>query len=150
MAGVNIVRVPYKSGSVAMNALLGGEVHMNFESASTAIPFDKSGKLRALAVTSAQPSARAPGLPTMAAAGLPGYESAASQSIFAPAKTPEAIINRMNQEIVRILNQPDVKQKFFDSGVDTVGNSPQQLAETIRSEVARWSKVIKEAGIKAD
>ena len=84
----------------------------------------------------------------MAASGLPGYESASVSGIFAPAKTPAAIINRLNQEIVRVLNKPDVKEKFFNAGVETVGSSPEQLAATMKSEMARLGKVIKDIGIQ--
>ena len=101
-----------------------------------------SGKLRALAVTSAQPSAAAPELPTVAASGLPGYEVVQTIGIFAPAKTPEPVIKRLNQEMVRALNQPDVKKKLLDDGVEVVASSPEEFADKIKSEMAKWAKVI--------
>ena len=106
------------------------------------------GKLRALAVTSAQPSALAPDLPTLAASGLPGYEAEQKFGMTAPAKTPVAIIRRLNQEVVRVLNQGDVKEMLSNSGIESVGSSPEHLAVTIKSDMALWGKVIKDAGIK--
>jgi tripartite-type tricarboxylate transporter receptor subunit TctC len=150
MAGVNLVRIPYKSGSAQMADLIGGQVQLTFSNAGTVLPHIKSGRLRALAITNPQPSVLVPGLPTIAASGVPGYEAVSMLAVFAPAKTPAPIIKRLNQEIVAFLNQPDVKQKFFDTGVDTIGSSPDQLGATIKSEMVRWGKVIKAAGIKAD
>ena len=113
-------------------------------------PQVKSGRLRALAVTTAQPSALAPGLPTVAASGLPGYESVSIIGMAAPAGTPVPVVNRLNQEIVRFLTRADVKEKFFNTGAEVIASSPDQFATKIKSEVAMWSKVIKDAGIKAD
>ena len=152
MAGVNIVAVPYKGPAQSLIALVAGEVQVGFVTAASGpvVPHLKSGRLRPLAVTSAEPSALAPGLPTVAASGLAGYESVSNSGIFAPAKTPEAIINRLHQEIVRTLSRQEVKERFFNAGVDTVGSSPQQFAATIKSDTAKMSKVIKEAGIKVE
>jgi tripartite-type tricarboxylate transporter receptor subunit TctC len=147
---VNIVRVPYKGGGPATIALVTGEVQLMFATVGLVTPHVKSGRLRALAVTTAQPSALAPGLPTVAASGVPGYESASILGILAPAKTPEGIINRLNQEIVRALHRPEVKERLFSSGVETVGSSPVELAATMRAESAKWGKVVKEAGIRAE
>ena len=150
MAGIDIVRIPYKGAGPAMTALIAGEVQMVLGSAGSVTPLMKSGKLKALAVTSAQPSALFPGLPTMAATGVPGYESVAIHGIFAPVKTPASIIRILNEEVVRVVNTADVKEKFFKAGLETVGSSPEQFAAAIKSDLARMSKVIKEAGIKAD
>ncbi len=150
MAGVNIVRVPYKGGGPATIALVTGEVHLMFATVGLVTPHVKSGRLRALAVTTAQPSALAPGLPTVAASGVPGYESRSILGIFARARTPEVIINRLNQEIVRVLNRAEVKQRLFGSGVETVGSSPEESAATMKAETAKWGKVIKEAGIRVE
>ena len=147
MAGVNIVRVPYKGTAPALNDLIAGFVQLSFPNAATAMPQVKSGRLRALAVTSARPSPFAPGLPTVAAAGLPGYESAAPSGIYAPAKTPAAIINRLNQEIVRVLNRPNTKERLFNAGVEAVGSSPEEFAAFIKFDMARMTKLIKDAGI---
>ena len=150
MAGVNIVRISYKGGGAAITGLLSGEVGMTIDGGSQLMPHIKSGKLKALAVTTAQPSALAPGLPPVAASGLPGFEAAQLSGVLAPAKTPKPVINRLNQEIVRALNQPDVKEKFFNSGAEAASSSPEQFAAAVRSEMNRLGKVIKEAGIKSD
>jgi tripartite-type tricarboxylate transporter receptor subunit TctC len=103
-----------------------------------------------LAVTSAEPSALIPGLPTVAASGLPGYEAVVMTGMFAAANTPTAIINRVNQESVRALNQADVKDRFFNIGVEVVASSPEQFAAKVKSELSSMGKVIKSAGIRAD
>ena len=148
-AGVDIVRVAYKGAGPALTALLGGEVQLMFPTAGSAAPHVKSGKLKALAVTSAQPSELAPGLPTVAAAGLPGYESIAPFGIFAPAGTPAAIVRRLSDEIGKVVNRADVKRRFFDNGVEVVGGAPEELAATIRSDTVRLTKLVKEAGLRA-
>jgi len=150
MAGINVVRVNYKGGSMALNALLGGEVQMMFTTPITGAPHIKTGRLRVLAVTSAEPSALAPGAPTMAASGLPGYESMATYGIFAPAKTPSPVIKRLHEEAARVLHRPDVKEKFFNSGMEIVGGSPAQLAAVIRSDTIRLGKLIKDVGIRVN
>jgi len=150
VTGVNILRINYKGNAAAITALLSGEVQMTILDAGLVAPHVKSGKFRALAVTSAEPSALTPGLPTVAASGLPGYEAISMTGMWAPAKTPGAIINRLNQEIVRMLSLPDVKERFLNAGVETVGSSPEQFAVTMKSDIAKWGKVIKDAGIKVD
>jgi len=150
MAGVNIVRVPFRGNAPALNALFAGEVHLMIATAGTVAPHLKSGRLRALAVTSAQPSPLAPGLPTVAASGLPGYESIQIYGVFAPGRTSSVIVKRLHDEIVRVLGRADVKEKFLAAGVEPVGSTPQQLAATIRSEIARMSKVIKGAGSREE
>ncbi len=147
MTGVNIVRIPYKGGALALGDVLGGQVHMMFVNPSSSMPYIKAGRLRALAITSAQPSALFPGLPTVAASGLPGFEHVATVNIFAPARTPPAVIHKLNDELAHVLAKPDVKEKFFELGVDTVGSSPEQLTATMKAEMARMGKVIKDAGI---
>ena len=150
MAGVNIVRVPFRGNAPALNALFAGEVHLMIATAGTVAPHLKSGRLRALAVTSAQPSPLAPGLPTVAASGLPGYESIQIYGVFAPGRTSSVIVKRLHDEIVRVLGRADVKEKFLAAGVEPVGSTPQQLAATIKSEIVRMSKVIKDAGIREE
>ena len=150
MAGVNIVSVAYKGGTAATNAVIGGEVQVSFPTATGVSPQLKSGKLRALAVTSAQPSALLPGLPTVASAGLPGYESVNYTGLFVPARTPANIIRRLNEESVRALSRADVKEKLANIGAEVVANMPEQAATTIKSEMTRMGKVIKDAGIRAD
>ena len=149
LAGVNIVRIPYKGAVLALNDVIGGQVQVMFPTAATVAPHLKSGKLKVLAVTTAQPSALFPGLPTVAAS-VPGYESASVIGVFAPAATPAALVTRLNQEIVRVVNRADVKEKFFNSGVETVGNTPAQFAATIKSEMTRMGRVIKDAGIRGE
>jgi tripartite-type tricarboxylate transporter receptor subunit TctC len=150
MAGVNIVRVAYKGGGPALNAILGGEVQVMFATSSGAAPHVNSGRLRALAVTSAQPSALFPDLPTVTASGLPGYDAASTMCIFAPARTPAALIDRLNREIVRILNRADVKERFIRGGSEVVAGLPEQLAATMKADMTRMGKVIKDAGIRAE
>jgi tripartite-type tricarboxylate transporter receptor subunit TctC len=146
MAGVDIVRVAYKGTGPSLIGLLGGQVEMMFPTAGSVTPHIKSGRLRALAVTSLQPSGLAPGLPAMAEF-LPGYESVSLNGMFAPAKTPAALINRVNQEVVRILSKPDAKERLSSAGMDADVCSPDEFAATIQSEMTKWGKVIKDAGI---
>jgi tripartite-type tricarboxylate transporter receptor subunit TctC len=103
-----------------------------------------------LAVTTAQPSALFPALPTLAASGLPGYDAVLISAMFAPAKTPPIIISRLNQEVVKVLNMPDVKEKFFNTGIEVVGSSSEELAATIKTHMAVWGQLIKEKGIRAE
>ena len=150
MANVNIVGIHYKSGATRMTDLIGGQVQMEFATPGAVAAHVKSGKLRPLAVTSAQPSALVPGLPTVSATGLPGYESVGMSGVYAPAKTPVSIVNLLSKEIARVVNQPDIKQKFFETGVEAVGGSPAELAAKIKSELERMGKVIKAAGIRGE
>ena len=150
MAGVKIVNISYKGTGPAVAALLSGEVQLTINEIGLIAPHEKSGKMRALAVTSGTPSALVPGLPTVSASGLPGYEWIGMTHIFAPGKTPAPIISRLNQEIVRFVNQPEVKERFIKAGSEVVGNSPQEFVAVIKSDVAKISKVIKESGLKVD
>ena len=148
MARADIVRINYKGAGPALNALISGEVQLIITSAISLKPHVQSGRLRGLAVTTAEPTAVAPGMPTVAASGLPGYESVGMTATFVPARVTASIVQRLNQEIVRVLNKLDVKDNFLKSGVETVGNSPEELAATMKSEVSRMGKVIKDAGIR--
>ncbi len=150
LAGVNIVKITYKGSGQALNALISNEVQVMISTAAPVIPHVEAGRLRALAVTSAQPSALVPGYPTVAASGLPGYESLTIYGMFAPAGTPLTIINRLNQEIVRLLDRAETKEKFSKAGQEIVGNSPDEFALMVKSEVSRLTKVIKQAGITLD
>jgi tripartite-type tricarboxylate transporter receptor subunit TctC len=147
LAGVNLVRIGYKGGGPALLDLVSGQVKVMFASAGSVAPHMKAGRLKALAVSSAQPSALVPGLPTIAASGVPGYAAEAIYGFWAPTKTPAAILARMNQELVRFLRLPETKQRFFASGVETVGSSPEEFAAVIKSESDRLGKVITSAGI---
>ena len=148
-AGVNIVKVNYKGIGLAFNDVIGGQVQLMFPTAGSVMPHIRSGRLRALAVTTLEPSALVPGLPTVAAS-VPGYESTAPLAVFAPAKTPAALINRLNQEIVRVLNSTEVKGKFLNVGIEPVGSSPEELAVRIKSDMIILGKLIKDAGIRGD
>jgi tripartite-type tricarboxylate transporter receptor subunit TctC len=150
LAGVNIARIAYKGSGFAVSDLIGGQVQLMFATAGSVAQHVKSGRLRALAVTSAQPSALAPGLPTLAASGVPGYESVTMYGMYAPANSPAMLINRLNREADRFLDMPDTKERFFNAGVETVGGSPQDFAAAIKSDMARLGKVIKDAGIRAE
>jgi tripartite-type tricarboxylate transporter receptor subunit TctC len=148
MAGVDIVRISYKTSGTATTSLLAGEVQVMFSNAPPVVPHVKSGKLKALAVTTLQRSVLLPELPTVAASGLPGFEVSSVYGLFAPAGTPAAVIRRLNQEAVRFLARPDVKEKFLAAGVEAIGSSPQALADAMKSEVARMGKLIRDAGIR--
>jgi tripartite-type tricarboxylate transporter receptor subunit TctC len=148
MAGVKIVRVAYKGGGSSINALIAGELQLAFPSAGSAMGHVKAGKLRALAVTSAEPSALTPGLPTMAASGLPGYESISYTCMFAPARTPAPIVNRLSHEVAQGLRVPAVKERLFNVGSEVVASSPSEAAATIKSEIERIRKLINDAGLR--
>jgi tripartite-type tricarboxylate transporter receptor subunit TctC len=148
MAGVNIVGVPYKGTAPALYDLIGGRVQLMFANAAAVTPYVKAGRLRALAVSSAQPSPLFPDLPTVAATGVPGFETVTLHSIFAPAKTPAAVTARLHQDILGVLNQPEVKTQLFNAGLEILGSSPEQLAALMKADMARMAKLIKEAGIK--
>ncbi len=149
MTGTSIVRVPYKGGAAANIDLISGQVQMMFATAGSAMPHVKTGKLRALAVTSGGPSALAPGLPPVASE-LPGYVSVAPFAVFAPAGTRPAVVQRLNNEMVRVLERPEVKEKFLALGVEVVASTPEQLGTFIKSEMTRLGKVIKDAAIKIE
>jgi tripartite-type tricarboxylate transporter receptor subunit TctC len=150
MAGVNIVRVTYKGGGPALNDLIAGQVQLLFASTGSAVPHLKSGRLRALAVTSAQPSTLVPGLPTVAASGLSGYVSESIGFMLAPARTPAAVIRRVHQGVVHALNQADVREKLLAIGVEPVTSLPQELAAEMKADVARVGKLIKDTGMTAE
>ncbi len=150
MTGLNITRIPYKSAAPAVSALVGGEVHMMFATAGTVQGHVKSGRLRAVAVTSPEPSALVPGVPTVASTGVPGYESEALQGVWVPAGTPTAVVMRLNQEFVRALTQPDIRDKQLNAGLDVAGTTPEQFAAVIKADMARMGKLIKEAGIREE
>jgi tripartite-type tricarboxylate transporter receptor subunit TctC len=149
MSGANVVRVNYKGATQALTDLVAGQTQFMFSVPGSAMPQVKSGRLRALAVTSAKPTPLAPGFPTVAET-LPGYESVSRLAIFAPAGTPAPIIARLNQEIVRVLQNADLKEKFLAAGIEAIGSTPAGLTALVNTEVNRMGKVIKDAGIRAD
>src|SRR5687768_9286418 len=149
MAKVHVVRVPYKGTGGSLIGLLSGEVEMMFPTAGSVNPHIKAGKLRALAVTSLKPTALAPGLPTLSET-LPGYESVSLNGMFAPARTPPAIVAQVQQEVAKILTRADSRERLAAAGMDAVVTSPEEFGAIIKSEMAKWGKVIREARISAD
>jgi tripartite-type tricarboxylate transporter receptor subunit TctC len=150
LADVDVTHVPYKGNAPALVDLLGGQVTMMFDTVNTAMPHVKAGKLRLLATTTAQRSSMAPDVPTMIESGLPGFEVSAWYAVLAPAKTPRDVIARLNAEINKALADPEMKTRFAAQGVEFVGGPPEQAETFIRNEGARWQKIIKAAGMKAD
>ncbi len=148
MTGTDMVRVAYKGHPSALNAVVSGEVQVFFPIVGPGIAQVNAGKLKALAVTTSQPTPLAPGLPTVAASGLPGYASVFQAGLFAPTGTPAAIISRLNREAVQILKRTDVKERLLSMGMEALGSSPQEFAAAIKNEVAVMGKVIKDAGIR--
>lgn len=150
LAKVDIVHVPYKGGNPALIDVIAGQIQMLFSTLLQANPHIKSGKLRALAVTTPKRSPAAPQLPTMQEAGVPGYEVTQWYGIVAPAKVPPAIIARLSREIAQIMHEPDMKGRLAADGSEAVGSTPEQFGAHVRAEVAKWKKVIQETGIRAD
>jgi tripartite-type tricarboxylate transporter receptor subunit TctC len=148
-AGVKMVHVAYRGEAPAINDLLGGQLHLIFANLSAVIGNVKAGSLRALAVTSAQRAATAPQIPTVAEAALPGFEAATWFALVAPAGTPREIVRRLNTEVTQLVTQPDVRQRFADLGMTIDAGTPDALDAYIKSEMLKWSKVIKEADIRA-
>jgi tripartite-type tricarboxylate transporter receptor subunit TctC len=147
MLDLKIVQVAYKGTGPGVIGLMGGEVELMFPNAGSALPHIKSGRLRLLGVASLQPSALLPGVPTIAST-VPGFESISPQGLLAPANTPAAIINRLNRDVVRGLNRADVKERFLNTGAEVAGGSPEAFAEKIRSDVVKFTRLLKEARIK--
>jgi tripartite-type tricarboxylate transporter receptor subunit TctC len=150
MAGVDMQHIPYKGSPPALQDVVGGQVTMTFDNITTAWPLAKAGKLRPLAVTTAKRSPIAPDVPTLAESGLAGYEVGSWQGVFAPAGTPPDVVKRLNTEIVKIINMPDVRAKLEALGAEPVGNSSDEFATIVKSEVAKWAKVVKESGAHVD
>lgn len=150
MTGIDIAHIPYKGGGPAVTAAIGGQTQFIIGTTIGLLPHVRSGKLRALAVTSAKRSAAAPEIPTFAESGVTGYDHEPWNGLFAAAKTPKPIIAMLNAEVARILQTPDVKKIFANEGADAVGNSPAEFAAIVRVEFEKWAKVIKTAGIKID
>lgn len=149
-AGVNIVHVPYRGSPQAVTDLIAGEVSLVFLAPSSVLSHVRSGRLRALAVCSAQRSVTAPGLPTMAEAGLPGFEAGTWTALLAPAGTPPDIVIRLNRELTTIVRAPDVRERLAAQGFDAVSSTPAEIAAYLRSEIAKWAKVVKATGVRVD
>lgn len=150
IAGVNMQHIPYRGSGPMMTDLLGGNLLVAVDNIATAIPHMKAGKLRGLAVTTAQRSAAAPDIPTFAEQGLAGYELASWQAVFAPAGTPQPIVDRLYTEIAKILNSPDIQKRFAELGLDASGMPPAELGMLVKNDVPRLGKVVKDSGAKAD
>lgn len=150
LAGVNIVHVPYKGGGPALLAVLGGEVQLTFANLSAAMPHIKTGKVRVLGVTGARRSPALPDAPTVSDAGVPGFVATAWVGFAAPAKTPAALVNRLHGDFVAVLAVPALRTWFASQGLEIVANRPSEFAQHVRDDIARWTKVIKAAGIKLD
>jgi len=150
LAKVNVVHVPYKGGGPAMADLVGGQISGSFASMPSSIPFVRAGKLRALAVTAPKRSPAEPQVPTISEAGIPGFAVLDWQGLFTTAKTPPAIVNKLNAEVVRILALPDVVEKLAVAGVEIQTSTPREWGDFVKSEIAKWGKVVKEAGIKVE
>jgi tripartite-type tricarboxylate transporter receptor subunit TctC len=149
MAGINVTRVGYKSAAVGTTDLIGGRVQMMFSTVTTAGPHARSGKLRALAVTGAQSSALFPDLPTVNAT-VPGYLTEATYGLFTAAKTPPDIVSRLNQAAVSYVKSAEAREKMLNAGIEGGGNTPKEFADYMRLDMAKWGKLIKEAGIRAE
>ena len=150
MAGIDIIHVPYNGTAPAMRDLLGGQISFMFAQTSSALPQVQSGKLRALGVASARRSAQLPDVPTIAESGLPGFEAVSWYALLAPAGTPKEIVTRLQAEIARILQLPDIREKLALQGGEPVGNTPEQLSSMLKSESSRYADIVKRANIKAE
>jgi tripartite-type tricarboxylate transporter receptor subunit TctC len=147
LAGVNITHIPYKGAM--FTDVIGGRVTMTMQNAAAILPTVRDGRLRGLAQTSLKRSPNIPELPTVAESGFPGFETVSWFGLLVPAGTPAAIVNELNQDSLKVLAHPDMRASFTKLGLDTVGSTPSELAATIKSDIGKWAKVIKEAGITA-
>ena len=150
MTGLNLVHVPYKGAGPALTDLVGGRVQLMFTSPLAALPHVKSGRLRALAMASRKRSQAAPELPTVAESGVPGFEASLWYGLLAPAGTPRGIVTRLHDVTVKALQLRDVVERLSSQGVEPIGGSPQELAAFLKSETAKWARVVKQAGIRVD
>ena len=150
MAGTKITHIPYKGGGPAMIDLVGGQINLIFATAASAIPHMQAGRIHALAVTTLNRSKLVPDLPTVSEAGLKGFEANNWYGIVVPAKTPKPIVERLNKEFVAVLNMPDIREILFKQGLDAAPSSPDAFGAYIRSETAKWAKVIKASGAKPE
>jgi len=150
MAGTKMTHVPYKGGGPAIVDLLAGNIHLIFATAASSVNHVKAGKIRGIAVTTARRSQLLPELPTVAEAGLKGFDANNWYGVLVPAKTPRSVINRLNKDVTTTLNMPDVKQFLFNQGLDAHPTTPEEFGAYIRSEAKKWAKVVKDSGAKAN
>lgn len=149
MAGVEMQHIPFRGGPLALTSLISGEVSLMFNNLFTALPHVEAGRLRALAVTSARRSAAAPGIPTIAESGLPGYDVSTWYGLLVPAGTPKGIVAKLNAEVVRILNLPEMRERLGNV-VELIPGTPDQFAAHIRQEMVKWAQVVRQSGARAD
>ncbi|MGZ5163777.1 MAG: tripartite tricarboxylate transporter substrate binding protein [Burkholderiales bacterium] len=150
MTGIKLVHVPYKGMAASNVAVMSGEIQLGFPSMTSVLPHVKSGKLKAFAITVKSRSALAPDIPTMAEAGVPGYEASIWNGLLAPAGTPRPIVNRLNEAVAQILKSPQAKERYANVGAEIRYDSPEEFQALIRSDVAKWAKVIRARGIRVD
>ena len=150
MAGLQMTHVPYKGGGPALADLVGGQIQLMLENIPSTLPFAKSGKLRALAVSGLKRSPLTPDLPTLDEAGLKGYEIVGWNGLFVPAGTPRPIVMRLYGETVKALAQPDTKERLATLGAEGVGNSPEEFRAFVKAEIGKWARVVKAAGLKVE
>ena len=150
MAGIKLVHVAYKGGPPALTALLAGDTQFMFSNLSDALPQSRGGKLRALAVTTARRVAQVPDMPTIAESGLPGFDVAPWNGIVAPGKTPPEIVNKLSDTIQRIVREQSFRDKMFEIGSEPIGDTPEHFRATVAADIQRWSRIVREAGIKAE
>lgn len=150
LAKVDTRHVPYKGSGPAAVALISGEVQMMIGNVLTLLPHIQSGRIKAIAVTSRERSTSLPNLPTIAEAGVPGYEAMGWNGVFAPARTPRAIVDKLNADIVRVLAMPDVRERLAAMGSTPVGGTPEQFGDYVKREIERWGRVIRDRGIKIE
>ena len=150
MAGIRTTHIPYKGAGPALTDLIAGQIHFGFNNLLSGLPHVRTGRLRALGVTSATRSSTLPDLPTVAESGLPGYEAGAWYAVLVPARTPQPVINRLHSEFVKVLQQPKVQERMASDGASLVGSTPQVLGKTIEDDIARWGRVIKQANLSLD
>ena len=150
MTGIDMDHIPYKGRATAIPDVIGGRVTMMFDNMPSSLPLVREGKLRALGVTSAQRSPAAPEIPTLAEQGLAGFEAVSWFALFAPAGTPRPIVDKLQAEVKKILQTPDIARRLADAGLDAVGSTPDELAAYQRAEILKWAKVVKDSGAKAE
>jgi len=150
MTGTAMLHIPYKGSAPAIAELLGGQTNMMFDNLPSAMPHIKSGRLRALAVTSVRRSPALPDIPTIAETGISGYEASSWFGVLAPAGTPKDVVAKIQADIAKALNAPEIKERLSGQGAEPVGNTPEQFAEHIKAESAKWAKVVRDSGAKVD